>query len=275
MTEAKEQYNQQGFYVARSLLPSNKVNNLYLGIDNMVSDQLGLIDLPAGSLPLLDKLESLLNHDIDRYKKVVGSLWRMYECFELMHDSTITDFIKYNFGWRTLMVPGGQVILLMAEELKIPGGYFGFSPHQDFPSIQGSLDGIVIWTPLTDIDTENYPLEVIPGSHLKGLYPSIEHNDSTWEVSKEAYSESEFVPVEVNVGDVIFMSYFTVHRTSARGTKGKLRIAASTRFDNPDEKTYQNRAYPTAYNRTVQRSQFVSGFPSPAQVKEVYTNNKV
>ena len=70
--------------------------------------------------------------------------------------------------------------------------------------------------------------------------------------------------------DVIFMSMFTVHRSSTNGTEGKYRLAVSTRFDNADEKIYVERCYPSAYERTVHRKQYFSDFPSREQVDAVF-----
>jgi hypothetical protein len=52
----------------------------------------------------------------------------------------------------------------MAHQLKIPGGNFGLVPHQDFPSVQGSLHGALVWLPLVKVDRDNFPLEVNQGA---------------------------------------------------------------------------------------------------------------
>jgi hypothetical protein len=49
-----------------------------------------------------------------------------------------------------------------------------------------------------------------------------------------------------------------------------MRLALSTRFDNGAEPTFIARGYPTAYQRSVHREQFVSDFPTAAQIKSVF-----
>ena len=61
------------------------------------------------------------------------------------------------------------VIHYMADQLKIEGGYHKTPMHQDWRSVQGSLDGITIWLPLFDVGAGDYPLEVVRGSHRGGL----------------------------------------------------------------------------------------------------------
>jgi Phytanoyl-CoA dioxygenase (PhyH) len=268
---ALEQFKTNGYYIARNLLDSrNDVIPAREGLHKTFRDQLGHLGVQTHGGEIFESMQQLHKCDIERYKKLAGSLWRKIEIFNLMNHGKIIGFLKDRFGWQDIFLPGGQVVHIMAKELEIPDGYFGLVPHQDFPSVQGSLDGVVVWLPLVNVDRNNYPLEVIPGSHFEGVLPAREHSNSTWETDTGRYSEEDFVPVEVNVGDVVFMSLFTIHRTSKRGEAGRFRLAASTRFDDADEYTFIERCYPTAYVRTVRREQYFPGFPTVAQVAKVY-----
>ena len=60
------------------------------------------------------------------------------------------------------------------------------------------------------------------------------------------------MPAICEVGDVIFMSNFTVHRSSKKGDN-RLRMACSTRYDNANEEAFIERCYPSAYIRSVER----------------------
>jgi ectoine hydroxylase-related dioxygenase (phytanoyl-CoA dioxygenase family) len=121
------------------------------------------------------------------------------------------------------------------------------SSHQDFPSVQGSLDGVVVWFPLVDVDRDNFPLEIIPRSHKLGLLPTINHGEATWEVKPGSYNEADFLPIEAKAGDVLFMSVFMIHRSSLEGKPGSFRLAMSTRFDNGDEPTFVDLCVPTNF----------------------------
>lgn len=266
----REQFNRDGFFIARNLIDSAEVVAVRDGLHKSFKDQLTHLGVADCGDDLFASMRCLHGSDIGRYKKLVGALWRKLEVYNLMHHPSILKMLSDTFGWKDVFVPGGQVVHIMAQELRIPDGYFGLIPHQDFPSVQGSLDGLVVWLPLVDVDRDNYPLEVIPGSHLAGLLPAKENSNSTWEISDARYGVEAYVPVEVNVGDVVFMSLFTVHRSSPRGDAGRLRLALSTRFDNADEGTFVDRCYPTAYVRTVHREQYVDGFPKAEQVARIF-----
>lgn len=246
-------YDQNGFYIAKGLIDKKVVEETVLSLKKHFDNQLSYLheDVPETIYSSMQLLHAL---DIERYKKTVGSLWRKMGVYNLLHHSEIQNFVQNNFGWSNIVIPGGQVVHIQAHSLKIPNGYFGLVPHQDFPSVQGSLDGFVVWIPLVDVDANRYPLEVIPGSHKNGIWPSFENNDSAWEVKPESYNEADFIPAVCEVGDVIFMSNFTVHRSSSKGDD-RLRLACSTRYDNGDEETFIDRCYPSAYIRSVHRTQ--------------------
>jgi hypothetical protein len=270
MTLALDQYRSNGFFVAKGLLDKPDIETVRNSICKTFLDQLDVISAGTDNGDIFSAMQLLYRQDLDRYKKVAGAIWRKLDVYRFMHDQRIFDFLHNQFGWQDIFVPGGQVVHIMAHELKIPGGYFGLVPHQDFPSVQGSLDGVVVWIPLVNVDKDNFPLEVIPGSHLRGLLPIAGDGNSTWEVHPDQYREEDFIPAEVDVGDVIFMSMFTVHRSSINGTTGKCRLAVSTRFDNADEKSFIERCYPSAYERTVHRAQYFPDFPSKEQVEGTF-----
>ena len=252
--EVLKSYNENGFYIAKGLIDKNFVDETIISLKKHFDNQLSLLgqNVPDNVYASMQLLHSV---NIERYKKTVGSLWRKMSIYNLLHHENIQKFVKENFGCSDIVIPGGQVVHIQADSLKIPDGYFGLVTHQDFPSVQGSLDGFVVWIPLVDIDQNRYPLEVIPGSHKNGILPSFENNNSAWEVKSECYDEADFVSGVCEVGDVIFMSYFTVHRSSQKGDE-RLRLACSTRYDNADETTFIDRCYPSAYIRSVHRSQY-------------------
>ncbi|MBU2878010.1 phytanoyl-CoA dioxygenase family protein [Aliiglaciecola lipolytica] len=254
MSQVFSEFKSNGYYLAKNILDKSiifeTVDNIKKHFDNQIT--LFNIEPPAD---VFESMQLLHKMDIEQYKKTAASLWRKMSVYNLLHHPIIQNYVNKNFLIQDIVIPGGQVVLIQAESLRIPNGYFGLSAHQDFPSVNGSLDGFVVWVPLVDIDVHRYPLEIIPGSHLKGVYPTLENENSTWEIKQEYYSESDFLPVECSVGDVVFLSNFTIHRSSQKGD-GRLRLACSTRYDNSDEKTFIKRGYPSAYIRTVDRSQF-------------------
>lgn len=153
------------------------------------------------------------------------------------------------------------VLHVMSPALRIPNGYYGTEAHQDWSSTQGSLDCVTVWIALTDADIGNFPLEVIPGSHLGGLREGT-LNGSVLEVEAD---DKEFVPIECKAGDVVFISGFLVHRT---GKGNGFRVSVSQRFDNANEPTFIERGYPCAQKRVVERTLLWK--PSVEEIRKIY-----
>ena len=65
-------------------------------------------------------------------------------------------------------IPESPVFHVISEQLRIPNGYFGFEPHQDWTSIQGALDVMVCWVPLVDVSATT-PLMLVPESKKRDV----------------------------------------------------------------------------------------------------------
>lgn len=271
-TSVLRQYKTDGYYVAQGLLPVDDVVRVRNSIIKSFSDQLGkhyALEEYSDAL-LFELMQTLFQSDLPKYKKVVSALWRKLDVYQLMHHPKIVAFLREQFAWTDIYVPGGQIVLIMSHELRIQDGYFGVSAHQDFPSVQGSLDGVVVWLPLMKIDATNFPLEVIPRSHLQGLLPTVAIEKAMWQLEAGSYRDEDFIKLCAEPGDVAFMSLFTVHRSAIDGDPQRLRLALSTRFDHGDEPSFKERVYPSAYVRTVHRELMHAEFPSKEQVLSMF-----
>lgn len=220
----------------------------YVKVENAVNPHIML----AGAC----ELKSMFDADVSKY---IG-----YLIASAKHIEAQRVFLDTRLLGNIIAVPiiiSQPVLHVMSPALCIPDGYYGTAAHQDWPSTQGSLDCVTVWIALTDAGIGNFPLEVIPGSHKRGLLEG-KMNGSVLEVD---YDEKEFVPIECKAGDVIFLSGFTVHRTGA-GTG--FRVAVSQRFDNAAEPTFIERGYPCAQKRIVDRE--VRWKPTVEQVRAIY-----
>lgn len=162
---------------------------------------------------------------------------------------------------------------IISDLLKIPGGYHKSPPHQDWRSIQGSLDSIVLWAPTTPVTEQSHPLEVVPRSHLLGLCPTVDHIQ-TPAVSDPRIREEDYVPLAMEPGDIVAFSTFTVHRTGERGD-GRVRIAYSGRFNNAAEPTFVDHGYPTPYKYSYQTDLIVPDFPKAQDLARIFPAVKI
>lgn len=146
--------------------------------------------------------------------------------------------------------------------------YWRVFAHQDWRSMQGSLDAIVVWVPLTDIDVSLGALEVLPGSHRLGLLDASEVVNAFGRA--DGIDESGFVPVEVGQGDALLLSAFLVHRSGTNVTPS-IRWSCHFRFNNLAEPTFVERGFPNSFSYQPSETLITPDFPTREQVERVFS----
>lgn len=264
-TKARKEYENNGYFIANGLLPTKLIEACIADLHGLMADQLNARDilLQGDFLSLAKALHAL---DLNQFKRVLSSLWRLQSIGDIFAQPQIKSFLTNVLGFGRIFLPGGQTVHVQAEELRIPGGYFGLDAHQDFPSVQGSLDGAGVWVPLCDIDDNAFPLEIVPGSHKRGLIsPKNKKEDAIWVV--DVFRDHDYKKISVNRGDVVFFNNFTVHRSGQMGRRNFCRLACSSRFDNGAEPSFVERGYFSAYTRGVHRQ--LMDFPNVDSVNKL------
>jgi ectoine hydroxylase-related dioxygenase (phytanoyl-CoA dioxygenase family) len=145
--------------------------------------------------------------------------------------------------------------------------YWRLSTHQDWRSMQGSLDAMVVWLPLVDIDRSLGALEIVPGSHKMGLLQS-EMVDGYGHI-EDPMSNVEPLPVEVEAGDALFFSAFLVHQSGTNVTES-IRWSCHFRYNNLRERTFIDRGFPHPYIYKPQEELITKNFPPRAQVVDTF-----
>lgn len=270
-----QQYKKDGYTIARNLLPLDLLNQVFYDMDIVLLQQLHHLGLghqekPSHMLEDVYRHMGLLYANNQSIYMQVLRLWaKLFSMQALVMHPNIVKVTK-ELGVELPLFQTAPVVHVMANEFKITGGYHGVGVHQDWPALQSGLDTITVWFPFMDVDKNNFPVDLIPGSHTHGLFPG-KTSENIYEVEPSCYNESDFVAMEVNHGDVLFMSNFTLHRTSLQGDDGRVRIACSSRYENASEKTFIERSYPSAQKRVIQRELFLPDFPKKAHLDEVYS----
>ena len=262
-----QSYQENGFYVAKNIIPREAIEDVKKSILYILNDQLQRLSLSKEENHYF-ALKNLFDHDLTRYLSTLRVLTNLKSMYDLFFRSEIQETLEA-LHLTLPIIPTGPAFHIVSPTLKPEGGYSGFAPHQDWTSMQGSLDSLIVWIPFSSINSHFFPIDIIPSSHLKGLL-SGEIQEFVYEVGSEHYRESDFVPLELECGDAVFFSSFTVHRTSTHGPKNNVRLAASLRFENATEKTFADRLYPCAYKRVVNRQLIHESFPTINDLKPIF-----
>lgn len=144
--------------------------------------------------------------------------------------------------------------------------YWKTPPHQDWRSMQGSLDSVVVWVALVDVDAGLGALQVVPGSHRQGLL-SDHFSDGFGQT--DAFSDPDFRQVEMSQGDALFFSSFLVHRSGTNATDD-IRWSAQFRYNNLAEPTFVERGYPHSFIYRPVDELITPDFPSVTDIREVF-----
>lgn len=270
-SKIRDQYLTEGYFVGRNLVPADVLRTINREISELFAMQLSRLGLPVAPgesrEAFLNNAKALLQADITTYISTARITQMLPSVHRLLISEPIMKFVS-ELGISFPVISTKASIHIMSDDLKIPNGYHKTPPHQDWRSIQGSLDCIVLWLPTTPVSSRSHPLEVAPRSHLYGLLPTAEHV-MTPTVHDPRISPDMFVPVPVEPGDVIAFSSFMVHRTGEQGD-GLVRTAVSGRFNNAAEPTFVAHGYPTPYSYSYRKNLMFENFPTDDDLEKVF-----
>lgn len=182
------------------------------------------------------------------------------------NDSVIVDtYVGDKSGWRQCArrlpnLPGlyrlaGEPLLLeVARKLGLAEPVFSTAPevrvdmpndaqymqpwHQDWRYGQASFNSITLWTPLHDVRREHGALEVVKGSHLKGLLKCVElPNPRRFVIEDAGLEEAKADTVEVELGDTLVFSQLLAHR-SGTNSSSRPRLSFQLRLADLAEKNF-------------------------------------
>jgi ectoine hydroxylase-related dioxygenase (phytanoyl-CoA dioxygenase family) len=265
------QFRRDGFIVARSLIDTGTLDRLAEDIGGVFGRRARAVGLeqpdPHDHRGISQLLTALFAYDRDAYLSTARQAQHLASVHRLGLARPVLQVVS-ELGLAVPAQSTRPVIHFMADSLRIEGGYHKTPIHQDWRSVQGSLDGISIWLPLYDVGAADYPLEIIPRSHLRGLLPSVDDPFGHRVVDGQV-DESQFEPVPLRRGDAVFFSGFLVHRTGASGG-ATVRIAFSYRYNNAAEPSFVARNYPSPYVYRPDMRLLSEDFPTAADVRRVF-----
>jgi ectoine hydroxylase-related dioxygenase (phytanoyl-CoA dioxygenase family) len=267
----RDNFLAEGYVVARNILDCSVLAMINVEISELFAIQLRRLGLPVDAGESREAFQQnalrLLQADVATYISTARLTQMLPSVHRLLICDPILDLAR-ELGLAFPVISTRASIHIMSEALKIPNGYHKSPPHQDWRSMQGSLDSIVLWMPTTPVSAKSHPLEVIPKSHLLGLLDTVEHI-MTPTVSDPRVTEDQYVAVPMEPGDVIVFSSFLVHRTSEEDD-GLTRIALSGRFNNALERTYVAHGFPTPYKYSYQTELIFKDFPTAGDLGTIF-----
>ena len=199
--------------------------------------------LPDGRVPD-ELLFKLFDEHYESYVSCMKAVQNLPAMFSIGGSCDLLDAVR-DAGVERPAFSSRPILTLSSRRTALHEGHWKTPAHQDWRSIQGSLNSVVVWVSLDKVGPELGQLEVIPGSHLRGLLPA-ETDDWYMHITEDNYDVNDFQAVPTDCGDVLIFSTFLIHR-SGENLKDNHRYSMQFRFNDLAEKMFIQRRFPTAY----------------------------
>jgi phytanoyl-CoA hydroxylase len=260
----------KGFALAPGFFQKEEVERVRDDAKNVFLTQLLRHGILNSDNPSETEFEAALfeyfKRDLQEFMNCGKQIQHLVSLHRLSLDNRIEHTLIKTLGMEFPNVSTRPVLYFNSRLLAKEEVYWRVFPHQDWRSMQGSLDSIVVWVPLADVDAKLGALEVVPGSHKLGLL-TTEVVNSFGKVDQ--FGDEDFVSVEAVQGDVLFFSSFLVHRSGVNITDS-IRWSCHFRYNNLAEQTFIERGYPHAYLYKPLDDLITPDFPSKELIDKFF-----
>lgn len=257
----REEFYKSGFFLFRNVLPRCRVESILdemreiFSLGGLGGGDAALMELfsrdPSGFLGCAKACQNLV------------SIAAIASCKELVECLKAIGIGLPGFNTRPLVSFSHRLTAQNEYNWRVPA-------HQDWPSVQGSLNGVTCWMPLVDVDEEIGPLEIVPGSHRLGY---IDHNMENVPCLEKENLEG-FLPQTMKVGDLLIFNSFTIHRSGTNVSPDRIRISAHFRYNDILEPTFVERQMPVCRTDVIHKDIKKPGWPS-AEEMEVFISSQI
>ena len=228
-------FRKEGYAVAKGALDKKVVQELKLEMEEVFRAYADDINSPIDQL-----LIKIFSSDIEGFIGCANACQHLLSLSELSSSKQIQEVLSEIGGIKKPVINTRPLVFFSCKNTAKSKVNWKIDPHQDWPSTQGSLNGVTCWLPLTDLSKGLGPLHVFPKSHLKGFREHVEVDGVP--VLKQCDSES--VEISLEVGDVLIFSYFTIHKSGENIFSDKIRWSTHFRYDDALEPSFIERKFP-------------------------------
>ena len=264
-------YKKYGFLIIRNLFDKEQIQNITNQAQNIYKTQMMKLNLISSlninNQEFEDNIKILFKNNFDTFLNCGKQCQHIIDLWKLSLDDKIINIIKFlgiknpNISTRPVLFSNSKYISKTDMNHTVP-------PHQDWASMQGSINSIVCWIPLVDINQNLGSIALVPASPKLGLL-SNEKKDSFGLVDN--FNDDDFKSCDVKQGDAIFFSSFLVHKSGDNITSN-IRWSTHFRYNDLDEKTFVENGYPHAYIYKPKDELLVPNFDTKKAANNYFEN---
>jgi phytanoyl-CoA hydroxylase len=259
----KDKYFDNGYVLLKDFLDKEIIEKILQDAKSIFQLQFDYLNLDSN---FNENLKTLFKNHFQVFIDCGKQIQHLISLHKLSLDDNILTLIN-SLGIEKPNISTRPVLYFNHPELAKEKSYHTVDAHQDWRSMQSSLDSLVIWIPLTDIDKSLGALQIIPKSHLLGL-KTIGVVNGFGMVDTDIYDD-EFIDVEVKQGDILVFSSFLIHR-SGNNSSGQPRWSCHFRYNNLKESTFIKRGFPHNYIYKPEPELITKNFPGIEDLKNIF-----
>jgi hypothetical protein len=207
--------------------------------------------------------KSLFKKDYEGFLGCANSTQYLPSLMCLASSKKMVEILKFN-GIQMPVINTRPLLSFSSKETAKNENYWKVPAHQDWPSMQGSLNSLTCWLALVDVTEDMGPLQISPKSHMNG---KLDHVDNGVPFLSEYRGEFKSFPMEA--GDILLFNTFTVHRSGINLSE-KIRLSAHFRYDDCMEPSFIKRKYPRHRIEKRKEGLLFPDFPSEEEVRRYF-----
>lgn len=267
-----QDYQKKGYQIVRNLFSKEEIDTVYQDSKAIFINQLNKVGFGL-DFETEEDFNKALFQLFEKYPERIISTGKHIQHSVSLHrlslDQRIISILQ-QLGLAFPNVCTRPMLFFNAQKLAKKQVYWKMDPHQDWRSMQGSLNSIVAWVALVDIDLSLGALEILPGSHLNGLQTG-EMVDSFGIIPDTVLEGKSWLPIEVKKGDVLFFSSFLIHQSGNNSTENGIRWSCHFRYNDMNEPDFIERGYPHPYIYYPDATIITPNYPPVEKVKKYFS----
>jgi len=238
MLQEKQLIEEQGYIILKNFFDKEYIINLREKAENIFQiqfDRFGYSeDFQSNMIRLFNEHESVF---INCGKIIQAGLLELYK---LPVEEKLINKIK-ELGIEFPNLCTRPVLFFNHPQLAKEEVYYKTPPHQDWSSMESSMNSLVVWVPLVDVNKDNGSIIIWPGTHKLGPLPF-----NTTGGFAQVIVEGEGLQPELEIGDIAIFSTLLVH-ASGDILNNTIRWSCHYRYTDMLEQNYIERDFPNPY----------------------------
>jgi ectoine hydroxylase-related dioxygenase (phytanoyl-CoA dioxygenase family) len=239
-------YKTYGFLIVKNLFDKDTIQNITTQAQNIYKQQmisLNMTDtLEVDNNTFEKNMKILFNEHNKTFFNCAKHCQHIIDLWRLSLDDKIIN-ITQSLGVENPIISTRPILFSNSKHISKSDIFHTVPPHQDWATMQGSINSIVCWLPLIDSTQDLGCIAFVPESHKLGLL--MEKKEEGFGLVKK-FDDEYFKSLDLNQGDALFFSSFLVHKSGNNITEN-IRWSTHFRYNDLNEKTFIENGYPHAF----------------------------